>query len=125
LLVQHVVGVLLRVDDPDEQVDQRQQAVHLLGVGGLDRVVVGQVEQHQAGQLLLGVAVQCGLPLDAPIGATWRKSSRAVALLPQMQAAAWEVVGRITPTSANCNEESALNSEDFPDPVPPTSATTV
>ncbi len=40
-LVEHGVGVLLRVHDPDDGVDERQDAVHLLAVLHGRRVVVG------------------------------------------------------------------------------------
>ena len=50
-VVQHCVGVLLWVEDPDEGVDEAHQPVHLGPVGQLGGVVVGQVEQHQAAQL--------------------------------------------------------------------------
>ncbi len=42
------VGVLLRVEHPDHQVGELDQAVDLEVVGHLGRVVVGQVEQHHA-----------------------------------------------------------------------------
>lgn len=46
-LVEDGVGVLLRVDDPDDRVDERQDAVHVLAVLYGRRVVVGQVDQDQ------------------------------------------------------------------------------
>ncbi|CAM5579400.1 hypothetical protein SGRI78S_06805 [Streptomyces griseus subsp. griseus] len=46
-LVEGGVGVLLRVDDPDHRVDQRQHPVHLVAVLGGRRVVVGQVDQDE------------------------------------------------------------------------------
>lgn len=49
-LVEYGVGVLLRVDDPDDGVDQRQDAVHLFAVLHGGRVVVGQVDQDQSAQ---------------------------------------------------------------------------
>ena len=45
-VVDRGVGVLLRVEHPDQQVGQLDQAVHLEVVRHLGRVVVGQVEQH-------------------------------------------------------------------------------
>jgi hypothetical protein len=65
-LVHHPVRVLLRVDDPDDQVDQAEQPVDLDPVGRLDGVEVGQVEQHQPAQRRLVVAVECALP-DEPV----------------------------------------------------------
>jgi hypothetical protein len=46
-LVDDLVGVLLRVHHPHHQVDQSEQAGHLGGVLALDRVEVGQIQQHQ------------------------------------------------------------------------------
>ncbi|CAO0833430.1 hypothetical protein SMICM17S_10541 [Streptomyces microflavus] len=46
-LVQGGVGVLLRVDDPDHRVDQRQHPVHLVPVGCRGGVVVRQVDQDE------------------------------------------------------------------------------
>ena len=45
--MQRGVGVLLRVEHPDQQVDQLDQPVDLEPVLHPDRVEVGQVEQHQ------------------------------------------------------------------------------
>ena len=47
-LVQRRVGVLLRVDDPHQQVDHAYETVDLRAMCRLDRVEVGQVEEHQA-----------------------------------------------------------------------------
>src|SRR5690606_23712777 len=66
-LVQHVVGVLLRVDDPDQQVDERQEPVDELGVAGRDRGVVGQVEQHEAAQVGLVGAGERRVAQEAPL----------------------------------------------------------
>ena len=48
VVVQGGVCVLLRVDHPDQHVDQLDQAVDLLAVCGLCGVVVGQIDQDQA-----------------------------------------------------------------------------
>jgi hypothetical protein len=48
-LVPGRIGVLLRVDDPHEEVDKADEPVDLRAVRGLDRVEVGEVEEHQAG----------------------------------------------------------------------------
>ncbi len=64
-LVQDPVAVLLRVDHPDHLVDESEQPVHLGPVAALDRVEVGQVEQHEAAQRRLVVAVQRALPDEA------------------------------------------------------------
>ena len=42
------VGVLLRVEDPHQQVGQLDQPVDLEVVGDLGGVVVGQVEEHDS-----------------------------------------------------------------------------
>ena len=42
------VGVLLRVEDPHEHVGERDEPVHLEVVRHLGRVVVGEVEEHDA-----------------------------------------------------------------------------
>ncbi len=52
-VVHRRVGVLLRVEDPDHQVRDRHQPVDLEVVGHLGRVVVGQVEQDDAVELLV------------------------------------------------------------------------
>nr|MCF0102305.1 hypothetical protein [Streptomyces sp. MH191] len=58
-LVQDGVGVLLRIDHPDDGVDEGEDPVDLLAVFHGRRIVVGQVHQDQPAQL--GVAVG---PLD-------------------------------------------------------------
>ncbi len=45
--VQHLVGVLLRVDDPDEGIHLAGQPFGDVAVGAVDGVEVGQVEQQQ------------------------------------------------------------------------------
>lgn len=52
-LVQCRVGVLLRVQHPDDDVHQPQQAVHLLAVTGGGGVVVGEVDQYQPVEALI------------------------------------------------------------------------
>ena len=55
-VVHRGVGVLLRVEYPDHQVGELDQAVDLEVVGHLGRVVVGQVEQDDAlERLVLGL----------------------------------------------------------------------
>src|SRR5437763_4519286 len=66
-VVQHLVGVLLRIGHPDHQVDEAEQPVDLRPVLGGQRVEVGQVEQHQPAQPQLGVAVQHALPAEPPL----------------------------------------------------------
>ena len=48
--MQRGVGVLLRVDDPHDEVGELEHPVDLEAVGGLDGVEVRQVEQHQAAE---------------------------------------------------------------------------
>ena len=62
VVVERGVGVLLRIDHPHEHVDDAHEAVDLLAVGDLRRVVVGQVEEHEAVQ---GRVVDHGLLVDA------------------------------------------------------------
>ena len=52
-VVDRGVGVLLRVEHPDEHVDQRDEPVDLQPVRHLRRVVVRQVEQHEPAQVVL------------------------------------------------------------------------
>ena len=49
-VVQRGVRVLLRLDDPDEEVGELDDPVHLEPVRGLDGVEVGQVEKDEAVQ---------------------------------------------------------------------------
>ena len=56
------VGVLLRIEDPHQHVGELDQPVDLEVVRDLGRVVVGQVEQHDALQLRV-------------LAARWRASS--------------------------------------------------
>jgi len=53
-VVDRGVGVLLRIEDPDHQIGQPHQPVDLEVVGDLGGVVVGQVEEHDALELLVG-----------------------------------------------------------------------
>ena len=52
-------------------------------------------------------------------------SSSSAPSRPQTQAVAQDVVGRRTPTAESSRPVSALNVEDFPEPVAPAIATTV
>src|SRR5699024_7391909 len=58
-------------------------------------------------------------------GCTPRKSSSGSAFVGRLRDEDWQVLGRIAPTSAKFSRVSALNMLDLPEPVPPTSATTV
>ncbi len=66
LLVHQPIGVLLRVEHPHDQVHECEQAIHLDPVGLLDRVEVGQVQQHQTPQRRVFPAVERSLPAVAP-----------------------------------------------------------
>ena len=59
-LVERGVGVLLRVDDPHEQVGERDDAVGLAPVRRLDGVEVRQVEEHEPGRPRAVAAVAAG-----------------------------------------------------------------
>ena len=89
-LVQRGVGVLLRVDDPHEQVDEPHEPVDLEPVRGLDRVEVGQVEQDEAVRRRRRRA-------RAASGTSSQSSRRVVGAGRQTAAVAVDVVGRRTP----------------------------
>ena len=55
------IGILLGIDDPHKNVGQRHEAVDLQSVRSRHRVVVGNVEQDQPGELVLIRSVQEGL----------------------------------------------------------------
>ena len=116
-LVERGVGVLLRVDDPHEQVGERDDAVGLAAVRGLDGVEVGQVEEHEPGRARAVPAVAAGHARASraarrrrhPTPPRWRSTSSAG--------------GRSSATRSA--PASALKSVDLPAPVGPASATTV
>ena len=113
------VGVLLGVGHPRDRVDARQQLLHHRPVPGLDRVDVGQVEDHDARP---APASSCSGGRRRPAGpAAVRTRRRAVVAT---QATGWPVVGRRAPP-ADASPASALSSVDLPTPVPPTSASDV
>ena len=118
-LVHRRVGVLLRVEHPDQQVDQLHQPVDLQPVRQPDGVVVGQVEQDQPGRV--GVAAACrSVPAGdlQPVEQRTRRPSR-----PTARPARSTVVGRRDARRrASSSPASALNSEDLPLPVAPASA---
>ncbi len=62
------VGVLLRIDDPDHRVHQGQDPVHLCAVLGGGRVVVGQVDQDEPLQRLVGGGGPGVRPAAQPAG---------------------------------------------------------
>ncbi len=50
-MVHRLVGVLLWIQHPHHQVDELDHPIDLEAVVGDDRVVIGQVEEHQAGEV--------------------------------------------------------------------------
>ncbi len=66
-LVEGGVGVLLGVHDPDDGVDQAEDPVDLVAVGGDGRVVVGQVHEDEALELGVTRAAREG-PAAQPVG---------------------------------------------------------
>ena len=73
-LVEGGIGIFLWVDDPDERVDHLDQSIDLgpMRLGG--GIVVGQVDQHQACQLVGGIAHNVSArnlqPVEKPFGPT-------------------------------------------------------
>ena len=61
--VEREVRVLLRVDDPEHDIDEPDQAIGLGPVLGRRRIVVGEIEQDEPVERLLVVAVERGTPL--------------------------------------------------------------
>ncbi len=61
-LMEDGVRVLLRVDDPDDRVDERQDPVDLFAVLHGRRIVVGQVHQDEPAQLCLSFRALEGAP---------------------------------------------------------------
>ena len=126
--VHHPVGVLLRVDHPDDQVDEAEQPVDLQPVGPLDRVEVGQVEQHQPAQRRPRRRRRARSPGRSGGGAARRSSRAAWPRRPgcptrRRARRRWSGAAR-RPARASC-WASALNRLDLPLPVAPASATTV
>ena len=69
--MQSGVGVLLRLDDPEDEIGERDNAIDLVAVVALDRVEVRKVEQHQTPELTwLEPVAPCDLqPVEERIGA--------------------------------------------------------
>ena len=61
-IVQGGVGVLLRLDDPQDEIRERNDAIDFVAVVALDGVEVGEVEQHQASELARLEPVPPGRP---------------------------------------------------------------
>ncbi len=114
--MQRGVGVLLRVHDPHEQVDQPHQPVHLGAVRRLDGVEVRQVEQDEPGWRRRRAAWRaCTSSQSSSAGSTPSPTAAVVAA----------VVGRRTPVRDSSRPARTLKSVDLPAPVGPASATTV
>ena len=116
-LVQRRVRVLLRVDHPDQQIHHRDQTLDFGAVRGLDRVEVGQVEQHESRPARPRPRVTARAPRASPATRRRRRPRRPPDPTP--------LVGRRRPTGASSLPASTLKSCDFPTPVGPASATTV
>jgi hypothetical protein len=77
------VGIFLRIDDPDEEVDELDQAIHLEPVRDIGGVLVGEIEQDQAVELALAAGVEDGLaselvtPRDTEPVQQWLRALRA------------------------------------------------
>ena len=65
-VVEGRISVLLRIDDPHEDIGQRYEPVHLQGVLRGHRVVVGDIEQNQPGHASLVLGVKNRVPSDPP-----------------------------------------------------------
>ena len=128
-VVDRGVGVLLRVEHPHEHVGELHQPVDLEVVRDLGRVVVGQVEEHDA------LAARCPrLPVDEHrvarhlVARAGCRATRAARRRPRgptrtrSPTRSWDG-GRRRPTSSS--SVSALKVDDLPEPVAPASATTV
>ncbi len=120
-LVDGPVGVLLRIEDPDDDVGDADHPVDLTAMGGGGGVVIRQVEEHEAVEA--GVAGALGQAMAALARAS--QSSSGPASAPHVQADVVDVVGRRTPTVERSSPANALKSEDLPLPVAPARATTV
>lgn len=123
-LVQDGVGVLLRIDDPDDGVDERQDAVDLLTVLHGRRVVVGEVHQNEAAQLRVAVGALDGASAQPP-GDAEPVDERRGAVAPTARDGCGGGGLGCTPVSEIATPASALNSADLPLPVALTRATTV
>ena len=116
-LVQARVGVLLRLDDPEDEVGERDDPIRLDPVRRLHRVEVREVEQHEPAEL-------------RRLPSRWRRRSSSQS---RSASAAVPPHGRLSgrgrrPPPADGREvgpASALKSCDLPTPVGPASATTV
>ena len=112
-VVEQRVGVLLRVGDPGDGVDARQQLLDGRAVGRLDRVDVGQVEDHDA--LERRVVVEPPLAGTEPVEErrdAWRRRRRR----PTRRAAPSS--GRRAPASLTVRPASALSRRRLADAGP-------
>ena len=127
-VVDRRVGVLLRVQHPDQQVGELRPAGPPRG-GGRPRWSRGRA--GRAGRRRRGDwSSRRVSSIESRV--TWcrggmpsHSSSSVAPSVPQTQAVAHDVVGRRTPTAASSRPVSALNVEDLPEPVAPAIATTV
>lgn len=122
-LVEGGVRVLLGVDDPDDGVDEAEDPVDLVAVGGDRRVVVGQVDEDESLEFGVGGAAREGRRRSRP--GTASRSSSPAAPSDQLSAMGAEVVGRRSPVSETGTPARALKRVDLPLPVAPAMAITV
>jgi hypothetical protein len=118
------VGVLLRVDDPDEQVDEVEQPFDLEAMRGLDGVEVRQVQEHQARELAVTdrvpprdpEPVEQRSPSPAPHGGRRSRGGRAAAARGRELGAGERVEERRLPRSGRACERHDRFLEPEADP---------
>ena len=112
------VGVLFRVGDPGDGIDQRQERLDARPMLDRDRVHVRQIEDRD------------GTDLRGRVLLTWSTSSqsssgfRTARSAAGIQATGSDVVGRRADAVLTTLPASALSRLDLPTPVPPTRART-
>ena len=57
-LMERGIGIFLRVDDPDEEVDELDQAIRLEPVGEVGGVLVGEIKQDQTIEFVLAAGIE-------------------------------------------------------------------
>ena len=127
-VVDRGVGVLLRVEDPDEQVGELDEAVDLEVVRRprWSRGRAGRAARRPRGRGRPGRSRGASpASSGAARGCRATPAGSAAPALPHTQAVAHEVVGRRTPVEDSSRPVRALKVEDLPEPVAPAIATTV
>ncbi len=127
-VVQRRVGVLLRIDHPDDDVGRARPGGPSPG-GGRSPWSRGREDPAGSGP---SSSSSVGNPASEPPrmtrcrgGMSSQVSRSSADRCPQTQASAQDVVGRRTPTAARSRPASRLYSDDLPEPVAPARATTV